>query len=92
MKANAERIPSKFNLPADISERLASAVPAGKRSRFVAKAIDDALKANARRQLLDLLDNLPAHPVDGESPLDVLRDLRQKRTRELAERHKPLSQ
>ena len=92
MTDSIERIPSKFNLPVDLTARLAKAVPSGKRSRFVAKAINDALDADAKARLLDMLDALPSHPTSGEDPVDVLRGLRQDRTRTLTERHKPLSQ
>jgi len=87
-----ERSPSKFNLPVDLTDRLAKAVPSGQRSRFVAKAIEDALQAAAKERLLKMLDTMPAYSTKGEDSLEVLRRLRQERTTQLAERHAPLAQ
>jgi hypothetical protein len=92
MESKSKRRPSKFNLPIDLTERLAQAVPTGKRSRFVAKAIDNALKADAKKRLLEILDNLPTHSTGGENSVEVLPGLRQERTRAITRRHRPLSQ
>ena len=87
-----ERSPSKFNLPVDLTERLAKAVPSGQRSRFVAKAIEDALQSAAKERLLEMLDTMSAHSTKGEDSLEVLRRLRQERTTQVVDRHSPLSQ
>jgi len=87
-----ERAPAKFNLPVELSARLAEAVPSGQRSRFVARAIEDALRQSAKDRLLGMLEALPAHDTGGENSVEVLRGLRQGRTAQLADRHNPLSQ
>ena len=88
----AERTPSKFNLPVDLTARLAEAVPSGQRSRFVARAIEDALNSSAKDRLLEMLDSLPAHSTGGQDSVEVLRDMRQERIDRLTGRHNPLSQ
>jgi len=89
---NVERIPAKFNLPVDLTERLAETVPSGQRSRFVAKAIEEALNSEAKQRLLDMLDSLPARSTGGKDSVEVLRQLREERMNRLTGRHTHLSQ
>ena len=87
-----ERAPSKFNLPVDLTQELARRVPSGQRSRFVAKAIEQALQEDARTRVLALIDNPPLHDTGGQDSVEALRALRQVRTERLAANHSPLSQ
>ncbi|MDX8441544.1 hypothetical protein [Mesorhizobium australafricanum] len=56
-------------------------MPKGERSRFVEKAIDQALRATAMNRLKKMLDELPRNSgvgVQGESTTDFLRAQRMK--------------
>lgn len=92
MTVSTDRIPTKFNLPADVSQRLAEEVPAGKRSRFVAAAIQKALQEEALRRVLALLENPPLHDTQGPGAVETLQQVRRGHAERLAERHKTLSQ
>ena len=92
MAVSAERIPTKFNLPASVSQRLTAEVPAGKRSRFVAAAIEKALQEEALRRVMALLENPPLHDAEDQGAVETLQQVRQAHTGRLAERHKTLSQ
>ena len=89
MKTLSERTPQKFNLPVELTTRLAETVPAGKRSRFVEQAIEKALKAEAKAKLLGLLETQTRYPTNGENSTDVLSRLRQQRTEAVLARHNP---
>lgn len=92
MPEATERAPSKFNLPVDLTQELARRVPSGQRSRFVAKAIEQALQEDARTRVLALLDNPPLHDPKGQDSVQTLRELRQERMRQLVAINSPLSQ
>ncbi len=78
MGVKGERIQAKFNLPKELTERLSKVVPSGERSRFVAKAIEDALKEEAKRIALAQLDTLQPYPTGDDRPIDVLRGFRER--------------
>lgn len=65
-----------FSLSPSVKNRLEEAVPKNERSRFVEKAIEQALRDDARRELMNFLDELP-RPPGGENSTEVLRRLRQ---------------
>lgn len=68
-----------FSIAADIKSRLEDEVPKSERSRFVEKAIDQALRAVAVNRLKKLLDELPRESIGkGESTTDFLRRQRMK--------------
>ncbi|MER8444521.1 hypothetical protein NKH52_15070 [Mesorhizobium sp. M1066] len=68
-----------FSIAAEIKNRLEDEVPKSERSRFVEKAIDQALRAVAVKRLKKMLDELPRESsVRGESTTDFLRLQRMK--------------
>lgn len=68
-----------FSIAADIKTRLEDEVPKSERSRFVEKAIDQALRAVAVKRLQKMLDELPrGSSGKGESTTDFLRLQRMK--------------
>jgi len=73
------RTQTKFNLPTELNDRLSKAVPSGQRSRFVADAIEKALKEEAKQRALEQLQTIRRYPTNGESSMDVLRGLREAR-------------
>jgi hypothetical protein len=62
-----------FSIARDIKNRLEGAVPKNERSRYVEKAIDQALRNDAREGLKKMLDELPRASPKGESTTDFLR-------------------
>ena len=62
-----------FSIAKDIKSRLEEVIPKNERSRFVEKAIDQALRSNARERLKKMLDELPRASPKGESTTDFLR-------------------
>ena len=63
-----------FSIARDVKARLEEVVPKSERSRYVEKAIDRALREDARQHLRKMLDELPrAASVKGESTTDFLR-------------------
>ncbi len=68
-----------FTISKSLKAELEDVVPASKRSRFVEKAIADALLRDARQRALDALDNLPSYNIKGEDSVEVLRRIRQER-------------
>ncbi|PBC05970.1 hypothetical protein CK220_02035 [Mesorhizobium sp. WSM3860] len=68
-----------FSIAADVKGRLEDEVPKSERSRFVEKAIDQALRAVAVNRLKRMLDELPRNSsAKGESTTDFLRTRRMK--------------
>lgn len=68
-----------FSIAAEIKGRLEDEVPKSERSRFVEKAIDQALRAVAVKRLKEMLDDLPRRSATkGESTTDFLRLQRMK--------------
>jgi hypothetical protein len=61
-----------FSIAADIKGRLDQAVPKSERSRFVEKAIDQALRDISRGRVKAMLDNLPLAASAGESGAEFL--------------------
>jgi hypothetical protein len=77
ISASKER--ATFSIAADIKSRLEDEVPKSERSRFVEKAIDQALRAVAVNRLKRMLDELPRNSsAKGESTTDFLRAQRMK--------------
>ena len=66
-----------FSISADVKRRLDEAVPRNKRSHFVEKAIDRALRDMARQRVRKLLDELPLARSSGESSADFLQRKRE---------------
>jgi hypothetical protein len=64
-----------FSLSADVKNRLDEQVPKNERSRYVNRALDRALKEDARESLRRFLDELPM-PSGGEDSTETLRRLR----------------
>lgn len=64
-----------FSLSPSVKNRLEEAVPKNERSRFVEKAIEQALRDDARRELMTFLDELP-RSSGGENSTEMLRRLR----------------
>jgi hypothetical protein len=64
-----------FSIAAEIKSRLEDEIPKSERSRFVEKAIDQALRAVAVKRLKEMLDDLPRRSAinNGESTTDFLR-------------------
>ncbi|MDX8531586.1 hypothetical protein RFM41_09495 [Mesorhizobium sp. VK25A] len=68
-----------FSIAADIKSRLEDEVPKSERSRFVEKAIDQALREVTVNRLKRMLDELPRNSnVKGESIADFLHAQRMK--------------
>ena len=92
METSVNRSLQKFHLPVALTKRLADAVPARKRSRFVEKAIEAALRAEAKAKVLDLLETMPRHSTGGQQSLDVIQQLRDERSGQLSSRYHHLAQ
>lgn len=73
MNASGPKERATFSIAAGIKSRLEETVPKSERSRFVEKAIDQALRDVARQRLRKLLDTLPVASSNGESTTDFLR-------------------
>ncbi|MCD2180089.1 hypothetical protein [Rhizobium sp. C1] len=76
-----------FTISKSLKAELEDVVPASKRSRFVEKAIADALLRDARQRALDALDNLPSYGTKGEDSVEILRRIRQERDASVVARH-----
>jgi hypothetical protein len=78
-----------FTLSKAVKQQLEDVIPKNQRSQFVEQAIADALLARARQGALRAIDEAPAHPVESESSVDVLRRIREKRDQQIVSRHRP---
>ncbi|WFP64406.1 hypothetical protein [Mesorhizobium sp. WSM4904] len=79
MGVSASKERATFSIAADIKSRLEDEVPKSERSRFVEKAIDQALRAVAVTRLKRMLDELPRNSSPkSESTTDFLRAQRMK--------------
>ncbi|CDX42576.1 conserved hypothetical protein [Mesorhizobium sp. ORS 3359] len=79
MGVSASKERATFSIAADIKSRLEDEVPKSERSRFVEKAIDQALRAVAVTRLKGMLDELPRNSsAKSESTTDFLRAQRMK--------------
>lgn len=76
-----------FTISKSLKAELEDVVPASKRSRFVEKAIADALLRDARQRALDALNNLPSYDTKGEDSAEVLRRIRRERDASVVARH-----
>jgi hypothetical protein len=70
-----------------VKDSLESRVPKSKRSAFVERAIADALRQEAVRDLKKTLDRIEGHSSGGEDSVEILRRLRREREDYLLERH-----
>jgi len=77
-----------FSIDISVKQALEAAVPKSKRSQFVERAISEALSADKRRQVAEMLRNLPSYATDGEPVVETLRKLRKEREDYLASRHR----
>lgn len=75
MNATGPKERATFSLSSALKARLEEAIPKNERSRFVEKALDTALREEAKKELAAFLDDLPK--VAGTD--DSTRYLRQKR-------------
>jgi len=66
-------------LPDNIAESFYFKISKGDRSRFVAAAIESALNKDNKRQAYQVLEDYVPYQVERNS-VDVLRDIRQKRS------------
>lgn len=78
-----------FNLSDDVKFTLEARIPKGQRSTFVDRAIADALMEDAKKRALAAIDDAPATDTGGEDSVELLRRLRQERSRYVIERHNP---
>lgn len=76
MGATGPKERATFSLDSETKKNLEKAVPKSERSQYVEKAIDRALREDARKQLSQFLDDLPVASGD-ESTTDYLRRKRQ---------------
>ena len=65
-----------LTIPRSLKRRVEAAIPDRQRSAFAAEALEEALKARARRDALQMLEDLPVSKTDGEDSLDVQRRYR----------------
>ena len=77
MRTTAERIPVKFNLPAETSRKLSERVPSGQRSRFVTDAIERALSDKLRLQAIEAIEQFPTLQTNDCDSTETLRRIRQ---------------
>ena len=66
-----------LTIPSSLKKRVEAAVPDRQRSAFAAKVLEEALKAKARKEALDMLDSLPVSPASSESSVEVQRRYRE---------------
>ena len=77
-----------FTLSQSVKSELEASVPKTKRSQFVNEAIASALLSEAKKKALRALDNLPlVENKTGKDSVEVLREIRAERMRQLIERH-----
>ena len=65
-----------LTIPRSLKRRVEAAIPDRQRSAFAAEALEEALKARARREALKMLEDLPVSKTGGEDSLDVQRQYR----------------
>ena len=73
MNASGPKERATFSIAATVKSRLETAVPKSERSRFVEKAIDQALRDVAIRDLQKTLDEIRRPASTGESGTEFLR-------------------
>lgn len=76
-----------FSLPSEVSTDLDETVPSQERSSFVAKAVRKELEAVKRQKFLEYLDAMEFQPPqedDTPSSVEIIRELREGRTNQLA--------
>ncbi|MCR9121935.1 MAG: hypothetical protein NXH91_06650 [Phyllobacteriaceae bacterium] len=73
-----------FTLSAGVKAELEKAVPKSKRSRFVERAIADALMERSRRAARQAIRSAPAYSTQGADSVETLERIRAERDRELA--------
>jgi hypothetical protein len=61
-----------YSIAADVKSRLEEVVPKSERSRFVERAIDQALRDVARGRVKKMLDELPLNASPEKSSTDFL--------------------
>jgi len=66
-----------LTIPRSLKKRVEAAIPDRQRSAFAAMALEEALKAKARKEALEMIDSLPVSPTGGESSVEVLRGYRE---------------
>ena len=65
-----------LTIPRSLKKRMETAVPDRQRSAFASKALDEALKALARKEALKMLENVPMLPIEDEDSIEVQRRYR----------------
>lgn len=81
-----------FTLSADIKAELERNVPKSKRSRFVERAIADALLQHAKRRALDAIKTAPAFPIGNQDSVEILGRIRAERAATLTDRQQAADQ
>jgi hypothetical protein len=73
-----------FTLPDEVSTQLNEVIPNKERSKFISSSLRDALRERKKRDLLDLLANMPRKKnPNGLKSEDVLREIRSGRAQEI---------
>lgn len=87
MNATGPKERATFSLSSAVKAQLEEAVPKNERSRFVEKAVAEALRKEAVEKLKETLDSIQGYSKGGEDSVELLRRLRREREEYLAERH-----
>jgi hypothetical protein len=77
-----------FSIDRAVKEELDTRIAKSGRSRFVEKAIAEALRQQAVVEFKQFLDSIQGSSRGGEDSVELLRRLRSEREQYLAERHK----
>jgi len=73
-----------FTLPDDVSAQLDEAIPNKERSKFISISLREALRERKKKELLDLLSNMPRKPnPEGVKSEDILTEIRSGRAQEI---------
>jgi hypothetical protein len=76
-----------YSIDSAVKETLEAQVPKSARSAFVERAIADALREKAAKELLKELAKVAKLSTGGEDSVELLRRLRREREEYLVERH-----
>lgn len=87
MNASGPKERATFSLSSAVKARLEEVIPKSERSRFVEKAVAEALRKEAVEKLKETLDSIEGYSKGGEDSVELLRRLRREREEYLAERH-----
>jgi hypothetical protein len=77
-----------FTLSRSIKDELEDRIAPSKRSKFVERAIADALLRDAKQKAIDSLRDMKTYDTGGRDSVEVLRQIRRERADYVVSRHR----